>query len=231
MPVKQEIIYPFFLECCESANDVFWKTVFEKLAYGRCPQGTYINKDYLCCGYRGKEFSYKIERKDSDTLYSEIYILLTEKLGLLSKKEKDKKRILFYEIEKNNNYSKENWKDIRKKNIKDSLYEQYVLRMKRIHKLDYKQCRYLLSLVLLAVSFKILTSKEIIYEGGKIKEITIFNFVRKNNNQTEIIVNKNFYDFDLKDDLEDSVHESKKCFSDNWNKYLQQIEDLIRLCD
>lgn len=228
MPVKREIIYPFFLECCEHANDTFWEAVFEKLAYGRPPQGTYICKDYLCCGYKGKEFSYKIERKDSYELYSEIYNLLTDKFGLFSKKEKDKKKILFYEIEKNNGYSKENWKDIRKKNIKDTLYEQYVLNMKEIHKLDYKQCRYLLALVMLAVSFKILTSKEIIYENGKIKDITIFDFVRKNN-QTEIIVNKNFYDFEIKDKDNVEEQDDKKYFDDNWNKYLNHIGNLIKM--
>lgn len=230
MPVKHEIIYPFFLECCEYANDMFWETVFEKLAYAKCPQGTYISKDYLCCGYRGKEFSYKIERKESKILYTEIYTLLTEKFGLFSKKEKDKQRMLFYETEKKNNYSKENWKDIRKKNIKDSLYEQYVLRMKNLHNLDYKQCRYLLSLVLLAISFKILTSKDIVYENGKIKEISIFSFSKKEN-QTEIIVNKNFYDFEIRNNEENIEIESKKYFDDNWKRYLNSISNLIHACD
>ncbi len=233
MPVKREIIYPFFLECCEYANDTFWEAVFEKLAYGRSPQGTYICKDYLCCGYKGKEFTYKIERKNIEELYSEIYTLLTDKLGLFSRKEKDKKKTLFYEVEKNNNYSKQNWKDIRKKNIKDSLYEHYVLRMKTIHDLDYKQCRYLLALVLLAVSFKILTSKEIVYENGKIKDIIIFDFVKneKKNNQTEIIVNKNFYDFEIRNKADEIEEDEKKYFEDNWNRYLMHIENLIKFCD
>ena len=89
MPVKREIIYPIFLECCQFADDIFWETIFEDLAYGRAPSGTYISKDFLNCSYKNKEFSYKIERKDPENIYNDIYKLLTEKLGILSQKEKN----------------------------------------------------------------------------------------------------------------------------------------------
>jgi hypothetical protein len=64
MPVKREIVYPVFLECCQYADDIFWENVFEDLAYGKPPYGTYISKGFLCCSFKNKEFSYKIERKD-----------------------------------------------------------------------------------------------------------------------------------------------------------------------
>ena len=63
MPIKREIIYPIFLECCQFTDDKFWENVFEDLAYGKTPYGTYISKDFLCCSYKKKEFSYKIEKK------------------------------------------------------------------------------------------------------------------------------------------------------------------------
>ena len=37
MPIKKEIIYPVFLECCEFSSDTFWANVFEDLAYGKTP--------------------------------------------------------------------------------------------------------------------------------------------------------------------------------------------------
>ena len=88
MPIKKEIVYPVFLECCEFATDSFWDNVFEDLAYGKTPYGTYINKNFLCCSYKNKEFSYKIERKEPIELYTDIYDLLTKKLGIMSHKEK-----------------------------------------------------------------------------------------------------------------------------------------------
>ena len=91
MPIKREIIYPIFLECCQFADNIFWETIFEDLAYGKAPSGTYISKDFLNCSYKNKEFSYKIERKDPEIIYNDIYKLLTEKLGILSQKEKMQK--------------------------------------------------------------------------------------------------------------------------------------------
>ena len=92
MPIKREIIYPIFLECCQFTDDKFWENVFEDLAYGKTPYGTYISKDFLCCSYKKKEFSYKIEKKLPKDVYNDVYDLLTNKLGLLSPLEKSKKR-------------------------------------------------------------------------------------------------------------------------------------------
>ena len=83
MVIKRDIIYPVFLECCKYANDSFWENIFEDLAYGKTPYGTYINKNFLCCSYKNKEFSYKIERKDSYQLYNDIYNLLTNLISLV----------------------------------------------------------------------------------------------------------------------------------------------------
>ena len=83
--IKNELVYPIFLKCCEISDDDFWKYVFEELAYGRSPYGTYIKKGFLCCNYKSKEFTYKIDtQKDSQIIYDEIYDLLYNKLGLLS---------------------------------------------------------------------------------------------------------------------------------------------------
>ena len=64
MTIKKEIIYPIFLECCQYTTDIFWENVFEDLSYGKTPYGTYITKDFLCCNYKEKEFSYKIEKNN-----------------------------------------------------------------------------------------------------------------------------------------------------------------------
>ena len=144
MTVKKEIIYPIFLECCQFANDRFWINVFEDLAYGKYPYGTYISKDFLCCNYKDKEFSYKIERKNPEILYNDVYSLLAKKLGLLSHKDKIKKKIDFYNIH-NDNKENKTWGSIRKKNIKDLLLENYVIDMKKIYSLTITQTKYLLS--------------------------------------------------------------------------------------
>ena len=96
MTVKKDILYPMFLDCMELIDDKFWENVFEDLAYGKPPYGTYISKDSLCCNYKDKEFIYKIEKKNPKQLYSDIYSLLSKKLGILSKQDKLMKKIDFH---------------------------------------------------------------------------------------------------------------------------------------
>jgi hypothetical protein len=189
MPVKKEILYPFFLECCQFAEDKFWESVFEDLAYGITPYGTYINKTFLCCNYKNKEFSYKIERKNPKVLYTDIYGLLSTKVGILSQKEKQKKRLDFHRVEKTIKNSRQKWSDIRKKNIKDLLIERYVIEMRRTHRLTLKQAKYLLAVVTLAIVFKIITAKDITYSEDKIQHIDGIEI-----SGGKIVIQRNIYD-------------------------------------
>src|SRR2546422_1425700 len=124
MAPKREIIYPIFLECCQFCTDMFWESIFEELAYGKPPSGVYISKDFLTCSYKMKEFCYKIERQDAEVLYNNVYALFTQKLGILSQRDKQKKKIDFYETEKSLKKARQDWGKIRRKNIKDIMYEK-----------------------------------------------------------------------------------------------------------
>lgn len=217
MRQKKEIIYPIFLECCEHAEDSFWECVFEDLAHGKAPYGTYINKDFLCCRFKGREFTYKIERKNSEILHQEVYDLLTQKLGILSQKEKVKKRLDFHNVEKSIRDKRQKWSQIRKKNIKDILYQNYALDMKEKHKLTIKQAKYLLSLILMMIMFKTLTSKDIIYENDKIVNISGIEFLNG-----EIIVKRSVFG-NCSGEITSSSKPAKKSLADYWEKHLDTM--------
>ena len=216
MPIKKEIIYPVFLECCEFASDLFWENIFADLAYGKTPYGTYINKNFFCCSYKNKEFSYKIERKDPYDLYTDIYNLLTKKLGILSHKEKIKKRVDFDNTECRIKEFRQEWGNIRKKNIKDLLVERYVIDMKNKHSLSIKQAKYLLSIIFIAIVFKVITPKDIEYSDNKIQNIDGIEFSTKN-----IIIKRNIYNIEIEFSQETIL--DKKLMSDNWEKYLSAL--------
>ena len=78
MVLKKEIIFPVFLNCIQYITDSFWVNIFEDLAYGITPYGSYISKSFLCCNYKDKEFSYKIERKEPEQLYNDVLFLLSK---------------------------------------------------------------------------------------------------------------------------------------------------------
>jgi hypothetical protein len=221
MPIKKEIIYPVFLECCQYVDDIFWENIFQDLAYGKAPYGTYISKDFLCCSYKKKEFSYKIEKKEVETIYEEVYNLLAKKLGLLSHKEKIKKRKAFIDAEKSMKESRKNWGDIKKKNMKDLLIELYVTRMKTKHNLTIKQARYLLSILMLAMVFKVITTEDINYKDGHIISIEGIDFVKK-----QVVVSRDLYNLEVS--FSSNIVIDKKLMSDNWDKYLKDLRKITK---
>lgn len=219
MPVKKEIIYPIFLECFQYTTDSFWENIFEDLSYGKCPYGTYINKNFLCCNYKDKEFSYKIEKKNPQQLYNDIYNLLAVKLGLLSSRDKLKKKLVFNNIEEELKFNKNKWTDIRKKNIKDLLIENYVIDMKNKYLLSNKQSKNLLSSIFIGMIFKVINIKDICYNDGKINSINGISFEKN-----KIIYDKNIYDFDI--NFQKCILIDKPMMSENWNKYITNLKKI-----
>lgn len=216
MPLHREIIYPFFLECCKYTDDVFWENIFEDLSYGKPPFGTYISKGFLTCSYKNKEFSYKICRKDSKQLYDDIYTVLTEKLGIFSQKQKAQKKLDFHEFEKNIKNSRIDWCNIRKKNVKDAMYEKYVIDMKHKYNLSIKQCKYVLSMLSLSLIFKTISSRDITFKEDKIEKIEGIDF-----KDGEVVFTRPLT-FSNGEKREDNIEDAEfKSMRENWYKTIK----------
>lgn len=220
MVMKKEILYPVFLECLQFTNDFFWENIFEDLAYGKTPYGTYINKDFLCCNYKDKEFSYKIEKKEPELLYNDILFLLGKKLGILSLKDKNNKQIDFKNIENELKECRKNWSNIRKKNIKDLLIERYVLNMKDKYLLTFKQAQELLSHIFIGLVFKVISVKDIKYNDGVITSIDGITFENK-----KINMQKNIYDNEI--EFRKCIIIDKNEMSENWYKYISNLKKIV----
>ena len=171
----KKLVYPIFLNCCQYTDNIFWEDIFANLAFGKPPCGTYISKNFLCCCLKQKEFNYKIENKDSKTVYKEVFSLLRNRLGIFSHQDK---------VEKINDIK--NWNDIKKKKIKELLIELYVSKMRTKYSLSIKQARYLLSTILIAMVFKVITTTDINYSNGRINKIEGINFSKK-----QVIITRN----------------------------------------
>lgn len=177
MVIKKEIIYPIFLECVQFAENKFWKSIFEDLSYGKCPYGSYIHKNYFSCNFKGKEFSYKLENSNPDVVYENVYNLLSKKLGLLSEEEKKSKILDYQKIETEMIENKmEKWSSIKKKSLKDSLIQNFIIKVKKDYKLNNLQIRSLQKIINLGLIFKTISHKDIHLQDGEIDEIDGIEF-------------------------------------------------------
>lgn len=221
MAPKREIIYPHILECCQHCPDIFWENVFEDLAYGRPPYGTYISNDFLSCNYKKKDFSYKIEEnKNALILYQEIYDLLKNRLGLLSRQDKAKNKLEFENTEETLKKSRKTWTDIKKKNIKELLIEQYVVKMKNLHKLGIKQARFLNSIISIAMVFKVITSSDIDYRDGIIHNIDGIDFAKR-----KVILQRDLYSTNVP--FTPEIVMDQKLMSEHWDKFLKDLRKMV----
>ena len=201
------LVYPFFLDCCQYANNVFWGDIFFNLAFGIPPLGTYISQDFLFCSLNQKEFIYGIEEKDSETLFEEVYSLLRNCLGIFSHQDK---------VGKINDI--ENLNDIKKK-MKETLIELYVSKMRTNYSLSIKQARNLLSTILIAMVFKVITAKDIDYSNGRINKINGINF-----SKNQVIITQNLWNINLSS--ASCIFVDKKCMANNWEKYLEKLRKI-----
>ena len=214
--VINKLIYPIFLSCCEFSKDNFWKFIFEDLAYGNCPYGTYIVKNYLCCNYKGKEFSYKIDnKKDPKMIYTDVYNILHNKFGLLSNKDKKYNRELFFLKGIENN--KEEL--LKKKNIRLILIEEFVENMAKKYQLSFQKMHKLYSTIIVGFSLKSINKDSIIIKNNSIKKITGINFSKGN-----ITYNLNIY---KRVNRPSVVIKDNDYLSEYWFKYLAKIKKLL----
>ena len=195
------LVYPFFLDCCQYADNIFWENLFFDLAFGIPPLGTYISQDFLCCSLNQKEFIYGIEKKDSETLFKEVYSLLRNRLVVFSHQDK---------VGKIN--------DIKKK-MKETLIELYVSKMRTNYSLSIKQARHLLSTILIAMVFKVITAKDIDYSNGRINKINGINF-----SKNQVIITQNLWNINLSS--ASCIFVDKKCMANNWEKYLEKLRKI-----
>jgi hypothetical protein len=184
----RKIHYPIFLSCRDCTKDIFWKGVFENLAYGEPPRGVYFKENTLYSVTKKKEFNYSFYDKTAEKIYQDIHTLLSGLYGLKSKGDLLRRRELFEEFQKINSTrrSEDLWSKIKRKSLKDNLIQDYVLEMKKKYKLGPEQTKKLFFFVSVGCAFKLFSGNEIVLKGGYIKSIEgidlsdgIVNILRK----------------------------------------------------
>ena len=179
MSVK-EIIFPHFLHCCQETDDLFWKYIFEDFSYGRAPYGVYFTKGFMCCGFRGKEFSYKVDpNKPTPELFKEVKSILQIKLGIQSREDRQAQREKFNQASAQLSLSDCNdWNDVKRKEVRSILIENFVL--KKMRDKNRSQIKRALAMLMLSLQLKILSGDNISIQNGQIVEIEGWQDIQDN---------------------------------------------------
>jgi len=165
---RNEILFPIFLQASLCTQDSFWIYLFEDLAYSICPFGSFIDKDTVCCKFKGKQFNFNFTDKPPQVIFEQLCELFKTKLNICSSSDYCTRRLKFNDILENRHAE---WKDIKKKNIKDIFIENYVIDMKLRHGLTNAQAQKFLHTITIGFNFKIITNTDIDYRNGKIYDI------------------------------------------------------------
>lgn len=217
--MKKTIQYPIFISFLAFVNDPFWRFIYEDMAYSRCPYGIYLQKNYLCCNIKNKEFIYKLEEnKDIEETYNDINSLLKNRLGLLSEKE----RIIQKDSVIKLRNKKEDWINVKKKIIRETLLEQFVMDKSIQFNLSVNVIHKMLCLLIIGLIFKTINSKDIIYNNGIIENINGFVFFPK-----KVIVTKNILINKCMKSNDEPINNKKLLFT-YWSLYLNEINSLIK---
>lgn len=213
---KDEIVYPVFLKCCNLCENNFWRNIFIDLSKSLTPYGTYISKDYFCCSYKNKEFSYKIDESlEPEVIFNDVTSLLKNKLKLRSLNEKIHQ---LENLRNNNKNDKLNWNSIRKKSSRKLLIEKFIIEKSKQYNLKLKQQKNLLNLIYYFILIKSINYKDIIFEGKKIVEIPGIKFSNKTIEIEEHL--KKIFVSENSNKIQNNIMKS------NWDKYLRDIHKL-----
>jgi hypothetical protein len=103
--------------------------------------------------------------------------------------------------------------------MKELIIELYVSRMKNKFSLSLFQARYLLSIIFMAIVFKVINSKDIDYRDGIIHNIEGIDFVKK-----QILVERELYK--LETSFAPNIVMDKKLMADSWEKYIKDLKKI-----
>jgi predicted nucleotidyltransferase len=142
---------------------------------------------------------------------------LTNKLGLLSNKQKLEKRKRYREEETSE--IPQDWSSIRRKNIKDIMYQNFVLDMKKKYSLDMKQTKMLLAMLTLALLIKSIGPKDIIYENERIQEIQGIEFEKGSFAFSRPIYSKIYTSNSVEGESEERID-----ICQEWDKYIGELQ-------
>ena len=226
-------MHPVFLNCCRFAVDIFWKNLFEDLAYGITPYGTYIANDTINCrSSSGAIVSTLIDNIDPEKTYTDVYNILFNVMNISSPEQRIHAQDMFKNIEESTSTARREWSDIRKKNTKDILIDIFISTNKEKYNLSLRDSINLKTNIVSALAFGTITSADIHMDRGYLVGIEGISF------EDGKVINAtppHMDDDDIGDVIDSiqsiDINTKTKSISDLWKKYIDDIHKKTNIGD
>jgi hypothetical protein len=207
MSARTKVQYPIFLEFTHHAKDEYWKLLYEDMAFGKFPAGTFVQNNHFCCFSKGKEFSVALTPKNF-SVFTQVHSLLSNDLGIRSEKEKN--------VMKENVLLSQTAKDP-KRLIKDISLTSFIIKKGGAFRLpDHIICK-LFSLFIVGFMFKTLLLKDVVFCGNEIQDIRGFSFAEK-----KVRISKSILELKKPSPLCDTRNDPR-LLSGYWSKYMHNL--------
>lgn len=169
---SKEVLYDILLECSILAKDEYWKQFYDDLSSGKSTKGIYISNGTIQTSNKRNGFIYSITDKAPEVILAELHHLLITHTSIGSRKDMTKKRQFVQEIEDEmTEYDKSRWTAIKRKNIRTMLIVDFAIHLNKLHSLSWPATMKAYQTITGAFESKTHTSKDVVYEGGKILSI------------------------------------------------------------
>lgn len=218
-----DIVHPIFLNCCRFTVDKFWENIFEDLAYGVTPYGSYIQNNTINYKSRaGVTISVIIYHDNPELTYKSVYDMFSNSMNISSPEQRINAQTSFKIFEDEYATNREIWSDIKKKNTKEILIDMFVVRMGKIHNIPIHETRRLRSKISTAILFRTIDSSDIIMKGGEIESINGISFIDKN-----VIYSFNLIVDDPININNTNTDTKTTNMSEIWSKYIEGLKAKI----
>lgn len=221
--VTVEIQYPVLIECANIVSDSFWEQFYKDLASGKGSRGIYISNGIIQTTNKRSGFKYSIIGKTPEIIISELQKLFSRSTSLFSKKDTTKKKNIIKEIKQElDNADSSKWSSIKRKQIKFLHIVNYVIRLREKHNFPKKNLEYNYKVIINAFETKTHTSKDVVFEDGKIQYIVD---IEMSDDKTHLVNNRSINEYEIGEVSEAKLmgYVLQKMFEGyiiNWEKYV-----------
>ena len=186
--IDKKIVYPIFKECTKYTLDPFWIQIFNDFSHGKfLKQTLYLPQNNVFQIKLKETYSIQLTNVPQDD-FLKLKKSLQEKLNIRSKQDKQQIRDNMETIRNTieNLYAGE-WKQIRKKNIREAILRTYIMSLQDKYSLTKDELNDLFKMISVAISFNWITPNHIEFNDKQIHSISNLKF---NENERKFYIDK-----------------------------------------